>query len=195
MYQNCRGCDLRNNIFRSNSADVTVFVDVATTSPETTWQNNVVVQQGSGGAIAEYQGGCPTATSCDASPCPSSDPQSPGLASGWNVRSNSGNKIMPTQLSTFQSEGRNGEWFGSESGATDKWALPQLVNAGAPSVNNLHLTAADTVGRGNGQPLSPTFADFDGDARPDTAPWDIGADYFANGGVVAPTLLSVSPVP
>lgn len=196
MYQNCRGCDLRNNIFRANNSDVSVFVDVATTSPETIWQNNVLVQQGTGGLIAEYQGGCPNATSCDASPCPSSDPQSPGLAAGWNVRSNAGNKILAGQLSLFQSGGDQGQWFGSTTGDGDKWALPGVVNPNTPSPENLHLAEADAVARGGGQALSPAFADYDGDARPAGGPWDIGADHFGGAAPVAPpTLLSVSPVP
>ncbi len=189
-FANCRRCEFINNIIRSNTAGIATFFDYATTSPETIWQNNVVVNSGGGDVMNEDQGGCQSTTSCTVAACGSSalsesDPQYPGLPAIWTTAP-SDRSLNASQLALFQSEGNSNAWFGSESGDTDKWGqTPVVRNAGSVSAANLHLSETDLVAKNAGV-CGITATDYDNEGRPDASGFcDIGADEVFGG--AAPT--------
>ena len=67
---------------------------------------------------------------------------------------------------------------GDAPGAHSKTGVVQFVDAAA---KDYHLSPADTVARGAGVNLTASgiTTDIDGDARPATGAWDIGADQVA----------------
>jgi hypothetical protein len=201
-FGNCRGCEFVNNIFRSNTSGVATFFDYATTAPETLWSGNVVVNQGGGGLFNEDQGGCLSTTSCGANTCGNSgiqesDPQYPGLPTGWEDTALTG---TITSLATCQTRGDAGEWFGSETCDTDKWGVaPNVRNAGTPSALNLHLSSQDSTARNSGIALASVVDDYDGEGRPDSSGFrDIGADEDTGGATPTPTVTAtpnLTPTP
>jgi hypothetical protein len=67
------------------------------------------------------------------------------------------------------------------------------VNA---TTGDLHLQSGDTCAKDAGVSTAAITKDYDSDARPQGAGWDIGADEFRSGSVVAaPVLLDVTPLP
>jgi hypothetical protein len=102
-----------------------------------------------------------------------------------------------SQLSNWTADGNAGNLFGTETGRSDRWALPAFVNRQVPTGANLHLAGNDTVAVDHGTPVSAFNVDIDGDSRPQGAAWDIGADEVKSGTSQppAPALLSVEPVP
>jgi len=196
--------EFTNNIFMSQTGGYVVFVDKASTNTTNVWRNNVVVNMNSSGnGMGEFDGGALEDPKCDGNnhshpggdcslgfepppiPCPLGTTASPAMlpdnASG---------------VSTLQSKGAAGQWFGNNSGAGDKWGTaPAFVNAGTLNAANLHLGPSDTVAKDAGMSLSPAIDDFDREGR--SGAWDIGADEFqgAAGVPSAPSLISVDPVP
>lgn len=77
--------------------------------------------------------------------------------------------------------------------ASSKYGPPNLDTTGAPPT--LKILTASGVAYNAGLAIAPAFADFEGQARPQGASWDIGADEYVSGGLPAPTLLSVQPLP
>jgi len=183
MWSYCYQCEFRNNIIMSSGSDQTVFVSVASTSEDVTWENNLVHNFGGGIAIREDGGdfigssarrctraGCNCNGQCSQpSWCPSSF--SPGFQPDTTLENSQAG------LSEFRSQGDAGFWFGSESGDTDVWGRsPALINRQNPSATNLHLTISDTAARDAGQTVQGFVSDYDGQTR--TGVWDIGADEF-----------------
>lgn len=74
-----------------------------------------------------------------------------------------------------------GDLFGTETGRSDRWALSAFVNRLVPTAANLHLAGSDAVAVDHGMPVSAFIVDTDGDARPQGAAWDIGADEVKRG--------------
>jgi hypothetical protein len=68
---------------------------------------------------------------------------------------------------------------------------PSFVNAGGGDV---HLQSGDTCARDRGVAVAGVTADVDGQARPQGAGWDIGADEVGSGGggIAPPVLLDVT---
>lgn len=79
-FQNCKGCDFRNNILRCNrsgGSSACVFLDLATTAAiaqgstptlplaaGALWRHNLVKSSGGAPAIGEYLGACTSSTNC-----------------------------------------------------------------------------------------------------------------------------------
>lgn len=203
MFDNNRALTLRNNILVANTTvNPAVYLDWGTTGPESTWENNLVVNTGSGGLVADFECNAGTAaagvTSCQT--CGTGrngtiDAQWPGLDPGYNVLSNGGNRL--STLATFITQGDAGQWFGSESGDTDRWGTkPTVQNESVLSAANLHLAPSDTEAQNRGN--TTVAVDFDGQTR--TAPHDIGADDAGPAGAATPTTTptptaTVSPTP
>jgi hypothetical protein len=77
--------------------------------------------------------------------------------------------------------------------ANSKDCQPLFVNA---TTGDLHLQSGDTCAKDAGVSTAAMTKDYDSDARPQGAGWDIGADEFRSGSVVAaPVLLDVTPLP
>lgn len=184
-----------NNILRGadGSPPTTVSVDEASTNRSNIWMNNIVIHDGTGTAIAEYQGQQIHTPACDGwdhshlsydeahdcrlgfapppVPCPRGEPASPPRVEASSVG-----------LAIFQANGHGSQWFGPNSGAGDRWGTaPLLVNPTEPSVKNLHIAAGDEVAIDHGRALPAVTVDIDGDRRPQGAAWDIGADEFTRG--------------
>ena len=64
FFDDCLGCEVRNNILSSDTADgdAVVFVDRASTAPDVLWEGNVVEQRGAGDAVKDV---CTTPSTCD----------------------------------------------------------------------------------------------------------------------------------
>jgi len=202
FWENCRRFDVRNNIFRGQGSDTAIVSDSASMTREQTWNNNLVINDGSGFAFDRNDGaGCQAnATYGVACPgCPAGDPQSP-CRSGDPCPSPHAPSDLPYDdtssngLVKFKKACASGVLF---SGCDrDVWGVhPALRNATAPTAANLHLAPGDTVAVGGGVTLSPAFPDYDGDARPQGTRWDIGADELVDSAPAPPSLLSVEPVP
>lgn len=197
--ENCRGCDFRNNIIRCDRSGECVHADYASTSPETIWQNNIILNENTTNgalAIAERAGACvPGNPTCNSNLCKFGGPYNPGLPAGWNSPATD-NTLTDGQLSGFKTGGDAGQWFGAESGDTDAWGqTPALVAAAQPSATNLALSAVDTVAKDKGQVIASFSVDHWGQSRPQGTAWDIGADEVGSSSVTAPSLISVIPVP
>lgn len=193
LWQNCYACEFVNNIFRGNSPTKLVFVDRSSTNAATRWENNIIVNEGTGPAIAEDLGagqcsGVAGSTVCEDPnvPCPSF-----AQMTGPNPLPDT-----PQGVAQFQAGGDAGQWFGSESGEGDKWGTaPRIANSAANNPEALHLQSDDTVALDAGTAITPAFNDLDNAPRPAGPRWDIGADEAGSSGVPsAPNLISVDPV-
>lgn len=111
-----------------------------------------------------------------------------GLARGF-YRSSGTKPILTNCLAQNCADGFNGTFSaasdynisdiaGDAPGAHSKTGVVQFVDAAA---KDYHLSPADTVARGAGVNLTASgiTTDIDGDARPATGAWDIGADQVA----------------
>lgn len=194
LWQNCYACEFVNNIFRGNATGKLIFVDRSTTAPTTRWENNIIINDGTGPAIAEDLGagecsGVKGSTVCEdpSVPCPSFAPMT-----GPNPLPDT-----PAGLAQFQAGGDAGEWFGSETGNGEKWGTaPAFKGATGANSDALHLLSTDTVALDAGLALTPAFNDYDNAPRPAGPRWDIGADEAGSSGVPsAPSLISVDPIP
>lgn len=190
----------KNNIFLS-SADTAVWLNAGLTNTTNAWDGNVVLNTGSGFAVradfntsASQFPNCTTGsgTNCCADP---DGPKSVGTIPA--VGRTSSVDFRNDQLGAFRSDGDAGNLFGPNTGNNDQWAMPGLVNRTQPSAANLHLVSGDTVAVDRGVPVSGFVIDFDGDARPQGAGVDIGADEMRSGPQAppAPALISVDPLP
>jgi hypothetical protein len=188
LFANCRECDFRNNIFRCDADTECVYIDFASRNALTTWSNNVVVNEGTGPALAAFDsnGECvgTPGGSCDCpgssfAVCPNSDPQSPGCPAPW--KNNDSRRFGNDALAAFVDDAM----FGDETGSGDRWGKsPQVVDATNPDTTALHLQATDAIAHDAGATIASTFfgdppQDWDGDRRPQDAAWDIGADEVA----------------
>jgi hypothetical protein len=204
IYNYMTQSEVMNNIFGAVSGQYAVFVDKASTNTSNLWRNNAIINLNSNGyAIGEFAGESIDTPDCmgnnhsnpsqDCSlgfeppplPCPMGVTADPAI-----LQDNT------TGLSSFQSKGDAGQWFGNTTGESDRWGTPpQFVQMGAPNAVNLHLTAGDSVAANAGVAVSPAYDDFDKDGRPSGGAWDIGADELSNGAPSAPSLISVDPLP
>ncbi len=198
LFANCRGCEFINNFFRTNVSGTAIFVDYASTSNETVWQGNVLVNDGAGFMIQQDQGSCTSPTTCPANPLcgtgvSESDPQHPGLPDDFATITDP-REFTDSQLAAFITNSDNGEWFGSEGGDTDKWGTAcTFRNTSTLSALNLHLSELDQVCKNSGVTLAAVTNDYDGEARPQGTFYDIGADEVATGPTpVLPTTTATS---
>lgn len=183
MWSYCYRCAFRNNIIMSNGSGSTVFVSVASTDENVTWENNLVHNFGSGIAIREDGGDFigSSARRCNRAGCncngQCAQPQWCPLDFAPQFQSDTTLENTQSGLSAFRSQGDTGAWFGPESGDTDVWGrAPEMVDIQNPTAAHLHLTIGDTAARDRGRTLSGFSDDHDGQTR--TGAWDIGADEF-----------------
>ncbi len=199
---------IQNNIFRHSAGGDTVFFDRASTNSTNRWQYNVVVNEGIGGSLSEYD----TAPNCLATTQNQYDCRigyEPPPTCDMTTTSN------PVHLSDDQTgagklAGATGSnWFGTGNGAGEKWGTRPLVeDAATPNRANLHLKSTDTIAKDAGVNLAEAgtcgtggrcatglyglkcatnadcglTTDHDGHARGQGNGWDIGADEVPIGG-------------
>lgn len=148
---------------RGNNPNDTTFWNVAIT-------NNIIIQSTSGKpviTVAANQAG--TGPIVDAA----------------TFRCDNNVYVWTNAATPFSWRGTNmsfATWQSTISGdASTQTNLPSFVSS-----TDLHLAASDTVARGNGANLYSLFAtDKDGNPRPSSGAWDIGADEVTGGGVAS----------
>jgi hypothetical protein len=205
-----------NNVLSATSGDV-VFVDRASTNAGNRWQHNVIVNRSGGDAIGEFPGQEQSVPKCDGFNADRSSHseatdcrigfEPPPVPCDSRAQAVTERPATAAGLAGFKSDAAAGQWFAG-GGQGEQWgAAPRFVDGTRPNVQNLHLTPSDTVARDHGQSLVPAFGDYDREARPDGAAWDIGADEVRTGGTggppppppsarpAPPELLSVDPLP
>ncbi len=141
-----------------------------------------------GGANCCRDADCSSGT-CSGANC---DPQHPGFMPGW--QSNTTTAILTdSQLSSFQTQGDAGGFFGSESGDSDQWGIPPtLTGPGTTSPAELAISALDVVARDKGTPIPATpfgtpTVDYNSTPRPQGVAWDIGPQEVVGTAGVTPT--------
>jgi len=193
----CKDCEFTNNYLRGNntSPNRAIMVSRADTlndgGVDWLWNNNALVQNGTGPLIDEDLG----FGTCAVQPCncnglctPPSWCPDPWPAAQTNP------DLTDSELSTFQSEGDAGQWFGTESGDTSVWGTECLVvNSAAPSPANLSLQAGDTICRDAGSATYAPALDYFNGVRPFNTVDDIG--FMEQGASAGPTTTTTTLAP
>lgn len=162
--------DIRNNIFVYHGTSSAIAMTTAMTQLNngSIWDQNVIVNTGSGPAISIF------APSPDTYAEMSGDPDYACTPLG-TLRGNSGEMYSDDGLGLLTWQ--NMDYFGTTTSSRDQWGtLPAFVNPASPSIANLHLQPIDSIAQDHGVSFSSFSNDVDHDARPQGSGWDIGAD-------------------